>query len=1105
MHEQKKVSGDRAGSFLLFAFLFCLISAAAGLAQELGTIVGTVLDPSGQAVPSAQITLTEAGTGLTRTAVTNTAGGFVLPSVRPGRYTLAAGAKGFRESLQQGIVLQASQSVTVNVQLELGATLQAITVQAETAHVDTSSSSLSQVVDQQRAVELPLNGRNAASLTLLVAGAVTAPGDGSGSFGTPETVLVSSGGSLSNRTNYQLDGGSNNDTLTNVNMPFPFPDALQEFSVQTSNYTAQYGESAGGMVNIVTKSGTNELHGDLFEFLRNAVFNSRNFFASQRDPLKRNQFGGTIGGPVIIPGLYNGRERTFFFFGYQGTRVSEVQNGLTAFLPTPAMMNGDFSALLSASNPGNPLGRVLQLKDPVTGAPVPGNLLSKSEFDPAAVTMMTKFMPLNTEAANGEVFYNKPASTTGTEYIARVDHSFGAKNTLTVREFYDGNYGVPSYQPGNLITLAIKTGFVTNNVLIHETHIFRPNLVNDFRASYSRTATTQTPPSGMPNVRDFGVNIAYQPVPKAINAFQVTGFFQLQGSSSVSIPRNNFNYSDDVSLVHGRHSIAFGGSFQRMQDDIGNPLGQTGSYAFNGMFTGTAIADLLAGKLAMFNQGVGQFYSGRNSFIGVYAQDSFRATRNLTLNIGLRYEPYFPWSDTRGRIETFSLSQYLAGVHSKIFTNAPTGELFPGDAGVPKNGVTGNYRDFAPRLGFAYALGSKTSVRGGAGMFYDSATTGATLFPMASQNPWAPVTSLAPPPGPFSNPLQGLPSPLPAVFPPPANYQFPIFPAVSTFDTARHFIIPVVYNWNLMVERQITGSALVRTAYVGHESNHTGEQVNLNPAVYIPNSPLPINNRRLLPGIGNVLQDSQSINGSYNSLQVTFEKRLTHGLSVLANYTYSKSLDDLVATPWVITGVGGGTSSPIPWYTPGRHQFDYGPSDFDHKHLLVVSYVWQLPKLKGQNTAVRRILEDWEWSGIFSGNSGGPLTIVAAGGPSQTGLGGERGVIVGNAYGSGACGAAAPCVNDLVPSSFQVPAVGGFGNLGKGALRGPNFLNWDMGIFKTIPFHERLQLQFRAEFFNTFNRVNFMNPQNTVGGAGFGAILAARDPRISQLALKLTF
>lgn len=436
----------------LLVFSAVLFSGLA-LAQGVGTIGGTVTDPSGAVVPSVTVTVTEVGTGYSRSATTSGEGYYVIPSLRPGRHTLTAEAPGFRNYSQIGIFLLADQSLTVNVGLELGRAAETITVEASPLQVDTTTGTLNkQVVDQTRMVELPLNGRNAAELTLLVAGTIRAPaGDADQGISKtfPGAVTISSNGSRQNQVGYLLDGGNFTDQYTNVNMPFPSPDALQEFSVQTSNYGAEHGQSAGGVVNVVIKSGTNDLHGDLFGFLRNAVFNARNFFAANRDQLKRSQFGGTVGGPVVIPGAYRGQDRTFFFFGYQGTRIRNLQGGLSAFVPTADNINGDFSALLAANDPNNPLGRVIQVRDPATGQPFPGNQISPDRFDPASRGLL-RYLP--SSSGSGLVNYNRPISQDFYEILTRVDHSLSNADRLSFRWSHNLFDNAATFEPENILT-----------------------------------------------------------------------------------------------------------------------------------------------------------------------------------------------------------------------------------------------------------------------------------------------------------------------------------------------------------------------------------------------------------------------------------------------------------------------------------------------------------------------------------------------------------------------------------------------------------------------------------------------------------------------------
>ena len=386
--------------FLVTIFLLAALRLAL-YAQALGTITGTVTDTSGSLVSGAKVSATDERTSFARTVLSSGDGGYVLHDLGPSFYRITAEAPGFRKYVREHVELRADQTLTLDAPLTVGATSESITVQETTPQVDTVTGTLREVIDQQRIVELPLNGRNAATLTTLVAGAVSAPSSGafqSSTFGNQpvggqaSAVTISTNGSSQTAVNYQLDGGDNMDQYTNVNQPFPMPDSIQEFSVQTSNYSAQYGQNSGAIVNVVTKSGGNQLHGDAFEFVRNNVFNARNWAATARDQIKRNQFGGTLGGPVRIPGVYNGKDKTFFFFGEQSTRFRYVSSSGTSYVPTAANLNGDFSALLSSANPANPLGRVIPVKDPTTGQAFAGNLIPISRFDPTALAV-AKLLP----------------------------------------------------------------------------------------------------------------------------------------------------------------------------------------------------------------------------------------------------------------------------------------------------------------------------------------------------------------------------------------------------------------------------------------------------------------------------------------------------------------------------------------------------------------------------------------------------------------------------------------------------------------------------------------------------------------------------------------
>ncbi|HKO19160.1 MAG TPA: carboxypeptidase regulatory-like domain-containing protein, partial [Acidobacteriaceae bacterium] len=1082
--------------------------------QGFGTIVGTVTDPSGAVIAGASVRVTDPATGITREEKTNDQGYYVLPSLRPATYNLSFSASGFASTTQNGITLLADQTATVNAALKIGQAAETVLVNAQTPQVNTTTATMSEVVEQRRVVELPLNGRNPASLLLVVAGATPAPGNGvdQGNSKTfPAAVTVSTNGSRQNQVSFRLDGANNNDLYTNANQPFPFPDALQEFSVQTSNYGARYGGNAGGVVNIVTKSGTNQFHGDAFDFVRNPIFNARNFFATTADVVKRNQFGGTLGGPVSIPKLYSGKDKTFFFFGYQGTKIRNIGNISSSFVPTAAERTGDFSALLSATNSANPFQKKIQINDR-NGNPIAGNKLLPSQMDPAALNFL-KYLPAGT--GDGRIFYSQPIVQDFTEYTARGDHSFSERDRLSVRYFYDSFDNQGYLDKTNYLSYQNYSTIIAQNALIGETHLFGAGAVNEFRASFSRETSNRGPAEGSISLADLGVNIYTPPTAKTIEGINVSGYFNPGQTDPAAFIRNQYNLSDDFSLVHGKHNLSFGGSAIRAQVLLRNQFRTSGQYTFTSDVTNDALASFMQGYVRTFTQGFGEFKDNLVNTYSLYIQDDYHASRRLTFNLGLRYDPFFPWVEQKNRVEQFSTVDYAAGVRSKVYVNAPPGLLFPGDPGVPKAGIGSSLSNFAPRFGFAYDVtgDGKTSLRGGFGVFYDSVQNGIINNRFVDVTPFSPQFSLTTPPGTFSNPYVGFSNPYPAPFPPPANSPFPGPVLAVTYDPSHGHkqLTPTMYNWNLSFEHQFAGNWLVRAAYVASHASHLLETMELNPANYIPGSKLSTDARRAFQPYGSISQATQDINSSFNSAQLTVQKSMSHGLTILANYTWSKSLYDLPTVQYITTA-GAGSPSPIPWNFPGRHQLDYGPSEFDHTHRFVVSYIWSFPAFAGRSPFVRYTIGGWQWSGIVTAQTGTPFTVYAGKDQSQTGLGTDRANFVSSdVYGGNACGTTKTiCVNYLNPAAFAVPAIGTFGNVGKNSLRGPNLFTWDTGLFKEFPIaSERVRLQFRAEYFNVLNRANFDYPASgntpSYSSSGFGTITKAEDPRIGQLALKLLF
>ena len=1227
----------------LWLLFFLLAFGSVSFGQGLGSIVGTVTDPSGALLAGAKITAVEIGTGIARTTAADSQGYYVIPSVKPARYTVSIESSGFRTEKQDVEVL-ADQALTVNVHLQLGAPTEIIEVTGTDLQVDTTTSTVKQVIEEKRIVELPLNGRNAATLTLLVPGVVNSPNGGSDQGATktfPGGVTYSSNGARQDTISYNLDGGNYVDEYTNVNQPFPFPDALQEFSVQTSNYSAEYGQNAGAVVNVITKSGTNSFHGDAFEFVRNPVFNAQNFFSTPAtatsaaviDRVKRNQFGGTFGGPII-------HDKAYFFAGYQRTAFRNLalgsskvvgQTDITNFLAGGPFLNPATKKPI----PGTIDPAIAKMIGVIPGCNVAG---CGAAFNSAAgqVDSSAKFSLAGgiPAGSNPTVSFAKPDTENFDSGMGKFDYVLSEKDKVTLRYEYDRFTKAPVFNPQFLVEYTDATNAITaQNALIHETHTFSPTFLNDARISYSREISSRGPAPTAVDATAFGVALPFEPKPGAIQGVGVQGGFSFGDNPTGLFVRENYGFANDVSWVRGKHDFHFGGSIERSHVDLVNQFNQPGLFGFGtsdnylaglGAVPSSSLATyqlFLAGVLSdgsgtgngfAFQQGAGEFKQNRNIFAGVYFQDNFHASRRLTLNLGLRYEPVLPWSDNGNRWAQVNLAAMAQNITSKVYPNAPPGIFFSGqngvssDPGMPANALRPSLTNFEPRLGFAYDLtgDGRTSIRGGAGIFYDSRVMGMLSNRFVDEWPFSPqfilststnsaptVSSTA---GSFSDPLctqastqanlrcnggQAASYPtFPSPFPAPTNFAYiPPFNEIAvSYDPTGNYRVPVVDAWNLTIEREMPFNSLVRGAYVGSLSRHILETQFLNYAVPAgiagcgpasvssPGKPgTGIANCTVFVGSGgkfktntfsNTVQaDVNDINSNYNSLQLSFEKRASHGITFLMNYTYSKSLDDLPFGEGV-SGFDTGYSA-LPLGDPNRHRFDHGPSSFDHTHVFVGSYVWQTPSLKDSGSLIHHLLGDYEVSGIVTVSSGRPFSVQQGTEISGTGIGNDRGTlctgnggsgdtcVVTDPYSSASCaGVTVPCKSWLNPNAFEPTKVtgascppnvaspcnnplifGSFGNIGKNTFRLPGASNWDVQLSKYINFTERIKMQLRVEYFNVLNHPNFapeststgaVNGTDNIGGfdklnsnSSFGTFRSgqAADPRVAQLAAKIIF
>jgi Carboxypeptidase regulatory-like domain len=824
--------------FLVLLALFCVPILVHGQGQGSAAISGTVMDPSGAVVPGAKITVMQTATGLTRKTVTNSAGQFSAASLAPGSYTVRVTAAGFKTHVESFTIL-ADQERSLAIKLQVGEATQTVTVEGAAVHVNTVTPVLSQVVEQTRLVDLPLIQRNAADLTLLVPGAISANGHGVQQGTTkqiPGNESISVNGARPDQIAYNLDGASNEDPMGNTNNAFPFPDATQEFSVQTNSFSAQYGANAGAVVNVVTKSGTNKWHGDGFEFVRNKSFNARQFGASTVDALHQNQFGGTIGGPIK-------RDHSFIFFGYQGTRLRNVPSLNTTTLPTPSEQNGDFSALCTAGFGASGLcnNPTQQIFDGFTNQPLANNQIVN--LNSVAVNML-KYLP--TGAADSSTGF---ARYTGgrdfenfNEYVARFDQVVRGQDKLTVRMFLDRYTNAPQFNGTNLLTINAGSTVQSQNWLASYTWVPSPTFVNAAYFGVIRTASERGQGGQVPQLSDLGSNVPE--LPKnigGIRGFNVSGFFSFGNFTDARFIRNTADWRDNATWIKGNHTIQFGGDYERDRAMARNTDFLNPSITITKDVTGNALASFMEGFLNSLQQSSGNYSDQFESPAGLYVGDTWRTTRRLTLDGSIRWEPFFPEKEVYGRFEQFIPGAFLDGTHSKRIPTAPPGIFFSGDCYnsycVPSTGEGGDWNNFAPRVGFAYDVfgNHKTVVRGGGGVFYSTRLSTFFLNDPSIAPPFSLSINLsAGNIGSLSEPdltqpvfVQNYPERY-TLDTAPSNVQFPNGVRVWTLEPYKNWTTPTIYDWNLTIEHQFRSSTLLRVSYVGTRGTHLRQDNELN-------------------------------------------------------------------------------------------------------------------------------------------------------------------------------------------------------------------------------------------------------------------------------------
>ncbi len=1162
---------------------------ALGQAASTGTILGRVSDAEGASIPNAKITILNTATGIDHRVVTNDAGEYTVPELQPGDYKVTIEAPGFGSNISN-IGLVVAQQERVDAALKLGGATETVTVEASGgAQLDTDTSAISQLVSEKQVNQLPLNGRNFLNLLFIGAGAVQTVGEqGQQRAGEGNAISISGGRPESN--NYTLDGMVNTDTALNTPAVILSQDAIQEFKVQSENYSAEFGFGAN-QVNIVSKSGTNLVHGSIFEFGRNDAFDASTHFQAVKPELRQNQFGFVLGGPVFIPKLYDGRDKTFFLANYEGARIRAGTSPTNTFVPDSTQLTGNFDASglpafgTAACNANLSSGNPCQPVDPLTGQPFPGNTIPTTRFSNLAkVTLGAGLFPdPNVPGVpNGYVLRTVLSNSTD-QQTYRLDQNLKKYGSIF------GRYTRAQYLTNSAGTTSVPFGvnvFAENSVSweINHTISLGQNNVNNFRyGNLSAKSVQGANPASEADVAALGLSGIFTNLPDYARGYpniSIGGFngsFGSPGNDPTTSDIPQYELADSFTSLHGKHTFSFGFDYRswvQKRDLSANFLGSynyaSGTILTNGgtapgagantanpcltayCGTGNATADFLLGYYsgaATFQPGpfsaagvAGNLNQYHFKYFGPYFQDDWKATSNLTLNLGVRWDfrsiPY----ETDNKLFWVDTANTLGGLcfaNPKLLTDgiAPAGNGFYRYCGR-NNPRSPSYLPFSPRLGFAYRPfgGNKTVIRGGYGIFFDSTETreiddSGDLYPYVVRTNINPVTA------------PGAPKITDNLFPATAAPH-----AVSVATDGGQFIAviisenpinPYVQQYTLSVQRELAANTTLEVNYIGNKGTHLLDRININQPLPVASPALcdasqgtagdcPTADRRPLPNFTNTtgtLDSRWSGYSNYNAGNVKLERR-TSDLAAVVVYTYSKSLDDKSAAAGI--GATNGFAGHLDDRNPSR---DYARSDFDVGQRFVASFVYNLPFGRGKkflgtsNKATDLAVGGWELTGITTFQKGFPFSVLANDKYGLLSAYTQRADITGTAN-SGFHKSLNQWFNT---ASFAQPLAGAYGSSGRNILREPGINNFDIGALKNFSVYDRVNLQLRFETFNTFNHAQYgvdpssptaaasgpgtgaidrnVNDQTALGSTinTFGQVISARPGRVVQLGAKLTF
>ncbi len=1050
-----------------------LVTCASAQSISTGTFLGNVRDQTGASVPDARIRITSESTGFTRETVSGAEGAYRLLQIPVGTYRIEFEKPGFQKTVQSAVSISAGQSLRVDGELKVGAVSETVHVESSVAQVDTASASVNSTIYGSQVQELALNTRSFTQLITLQPGVASNQAQQPG-FGSNTSVPFSFNGGQQSSNNWLLDGGRNVDTYNGNNLTMVNLDAIAEVHIERNAYSAEFGRNSGAQVNVITRSGTNSYHGTAFEFFRNDHLDARNFFATTKPKNRYNNYGWTLGGPIK-------RDKLFFFLSNEYRRIIQTTGTRTAIVPTDAQMAGDFSS-----------GRTI--KDPLTNTPFAGNQIPSGRLDQNALALLKTYYARPIPGFRQGALNFSSSAPDGTRYrsaLGRLDYN------VTPNLSWFGRYNIDSTR------LNSPFGLFANNAMPNvassdQSHIMytanssvnwtvRPTLLNQITAAWyhGSMAISTMPSASRLRAPDFKVPRYFDTVTDSAGFIPSISMAQSYAGIAINWPQNISHYTfevmDNVSWIFDKHVVKFGGAISHdSKRQNSSAINNNGTFAFNSSATNDALADLLTGSAFSYSE-TSDHRSGAAVFTdaALYVQDQYRVLPRLTVTAGVRWEFFQPERGNDGLISYFDPKRFDSADAATVLPNGEVvlgtenfgnGIVVAGAKDNPYGHATTNsrYNTFAPRVGFSYALTSdnRTVVRGGYGLFYDRWSQ----FVSSTRNNFPFNRSISIYNTSFSNPTGGTRR---------------IFPSTIVTMTSP-WDIPYMQKWSMDIQRQFRGDLVVMVGYVGSKGNHLIRTRDWNqpmPDARIAGGSVSANALRPFPGFAGITAYNTTANSTYHSLQSSVVRQFSRGFTVQGSYTWSKSIDDAV-TPFDIYS---------------SYRTIRGLSNFDRRHVFVASYVWEIPFASGMSGWQRKALHGWQVSGITNFQSGNPFSVGISPDRAGTGAGGQRAALLGPVT------QAKEKLAWFSTSSFGLPALGTFGNSGRNILVGPGIHNWDLTFSKRTELAENVALQFRAEFFNIFNHTQWSGVGATLGSGTFGQVTGARDPRITQLGLRLTF